>query len=110
VAAFARNVNDTRRKVQASVGTWVADYPSASDFFNLFFRCSDFRPADPVNTTSGSFFCHPSIDRQMNQAEQLQISDPQTAAQVRAEVDRAMTHLAPWVPFVSLYFYGSCRS
>jgi peptide/nickel transport system substrate-binding protein len=32
VAAFARNVNDTRRKVQASVGTWIADYPSASEW------------------------------------------------------------------------------
>jgi YVTN family beta-propeller protein len=104
VAAFAGNVKDTRRKVQASVGTWVVDYPSASDFFNLFFRCSDFRPADPANTTSGSFFCHPGIDRQMNQAEQLQISDPQAAARVWAEVDREITYLAPWVPFVSLRF------
>jgi len=104
VAAFARNVNDSRRKVQASVGTWVADYPSPSDFFNLFFRCSDFHPADPANTTSGSFFCHPSIDRQMNQADQLQISSPQAAARVWADVDREITYQAPWVPFVSLRF------
>ena len=104
VAAFARNVNDSRRKVQASIGTWVADYPSPSDFFNLFFRCSDFHPADPANTTSGSFFCHPSIDRQMNQADQLQISSPQAAARVWADVDREITYQAPWVPFVSLRF------
>jgi YVTN family beta-propeller protein len=104
VSAFAANVNDTRRRVQASVGTWVVDYPSASDFFDLFFRCSSFRPADPADTRSGSFFCHPSIDSQMSQADQLQVSDPQAAAQVWAEVDREITDLAPWVPFASLRF------
>jgi peptide/nickel transport system substrate-binding protein len=104
VAAFARNVNDTRRRVQASVGTWVADYPSASDFFDQFFRCSSFRPADPADTHSGSFFCHPAIDRLMNQADQLQASDPRAAAQVWAQVDRQVTDLAPWVPFASLRF------
>jgi peptide/nickel transport system substrate-binding protein len=102
VAAFARNIDDTRRRVQASVATWIADYPSASDFFDLFFRCSAFRPADPADTTSGSFFCHPSIDRQMSQADQLQASDPPAAAQVWAEIDREITYLAPWVPFASM--------
>ena len=53
VAAFGRNVNDTRRRVQASVGSWVVDYPSASDFFDLFFQCSAFRLADPADTRSG---------------------------------------------------------
>jgi peptide/nickel transport system substrate-binding protein len=40
----------------------------------------------------------------MSQADQLQVSDPQAAAQVWAEVDREITDLAPWVPFVSLRF------
>jgi YVTN family beta-propeller protein len=104
VAEFDRNVNDTRREVQASVGTWIADYPSASDFFDLFFRCSSFRPADPADTRSGDFFCHPGIDSQMSQADQLQISNPQAAAQAWATVDREVTYLAPWIPFVSLRF------
>jgi YVTN family beta-propeller protein len=104
VAAFTRNVNDTRRRAQASVGYWIADYPSASDFFDLFFRCSSFRPADPADTHSGSFFCHPAIDRLMNRAGQLQASDPRAAAQAWAKVDREVTDLAPWVPFVSLRF------
>jgi YVTN family beta-propeller protein len=103
-AAFLQNVNDTRRQVQASVGTWVADYPSASDFFDLFFQCSAFRPADPADTRSGDFFCQPDIDRQMNQADQLQISNPQAAATIWATVDREITDLAPWVPLVSLRF------
>jgi YVTN family beta-propeller protein len=103
-AAFERNVNDTRRRVQASVGSWIVDYPSASDFFDQFFRCSAFRPAHPADTRSAVFFCHPGIDRQMNRADQLQISDPQAAAKVWATVDEEITRLAPWVPFVSLDF------
>ena len=101
---FLRDVNDSRRRVQASVGSWTADYPSASDFFDLFFQCSAFRPADPADTRSGVFFCHPGIDRQMNQADQLQASDPQAAAKIWASVDREVTYLAPFVPFVSLRF------
>ena len=58
VAAFARNLNDTHRRVQASVGTCVADYPSASGIFDQFFRCSAFHPADPDDARSGSFLCH----------------------------------------------------
>jgi peptide/nickel transport system substrate-binding protein len=112
VAAFAGNVNDTRRRAQASVGAWVADYPSASDFFDQFFRCSSFRPADPADTRSGSFFCYPAIDSLMNRADQLQADNPQAAAQVWAQVDREITDLAPWVPFASLRFvdYTSTRA
>jgi YVTN family beta-propeller protein len=101
---FVQNVNDSRRRVQASVGSWTADYPSASDFFDLFFQCSAFRQADPADTRSGVFFCHPGIDRQMNQADQLQTSNPQAAAKIWASVDREITYLAPFVPFVSLRF------
>ena len=103
MAEFARNVNDTRRRVQASVGDWTADYPSAADFFDVFFQCSAFRPADPADTRSATFFCHPGIDRQMSQADQLQTSDPQAAAQAWAKLDREITDLAPWVSFVSLH-------
>jgi len=40
----------------------------------------------------------------MNRAGQLQASDPRAAAQAWAKVDREVTDLAPWVPFVSLRF------
>jgi YVTN family beta-propeller protein len=104
VTAFAANVNDTRSQIQASVGSWIVDYPSASDFFDTFFQCSAFRPADPADTRSSDFFCDPGIDRQMNQADQLQASNPQAAAGVWAKVDQEITYLAPWVSFASLRF------
>jgi ABC-type transport system substrate-binding protein/DNA-binding SARP family transcriptional activator len=100
-AAFARNVNDSRRHAQASVGAWIADYPSASDFFGLFFTCSASRLADPDHTRSGSFFCDPGIDRDIDAARRFQISDPQKASRLWATVDRDVTRLAPWVPLVS---------
>jgi peptide/nickel transport system substrate-binding protein len=71
--------NDSRRRIQATDGGWYADYPSASDFFDLFFRCSDFRLADPAATRNGAFFCDPAIDRLMNLADTRQATDPARA-------------------------------
>ena len=60
-------------------------------------------PGRPTDTCDGSFFCNPALDRQMNQADQLQANDPQ-AAQAWARADREITQLAPWVPFAGLRF------
>jgi YVTN family beta-propeller protein len=95
-------VNDSRRRIQATDGNWYADYPSASDFFDLFFRCSSFRLADPADTRSGSFFCDPAIDKLMNLADAQQATDPARAAATWAAVDRAVTFAAPWVPLAVL--------
>jgi peptide/nickel transport system substrate-binding protein len=99
---FNDNVNDSRRHVQVTVSEWIVDYPSPSDIFDLFLRCSTFTLDDPADTRSGAFFCHPNIDRQMDEADRLQISDPARAARVWATVDREVTDLAPSVEFVSL--------
>ena len=96
------DTNDSRRRVQATDGGWIADYPSASDFFDLYFRCSSFRLADPAATRNGSFFCDPGIDRLMDAADQQETTDPTQAATTWAEVDREVTDAAPWVPLVNL--------
>jgi peptide/nickel transport system substrate-binding protein len=100
--AFGLNVDDTRRKVQASVAQWVVDFPSPSDIFDLFYRCSTFKPADPADTTSSFFYCDHHIDRQMTQADRLQITDPARAATTWARVDREFTNRALSVQFVSI--------
>jgi YVTN family beta-propeller protein len=100
--ALQEAVNDSRRRIQATDGTWLADYPAASDFFDLFFRCSAFRLADPADTRNGSFFCDPAIDRLMNLADSQQVSDPARAAATWATVDRAVTFAAPWVTLAIL--------
>ena len=95
-------VNDSRRQIQATDGNWGADYPSASDFFDQFFRCSSFRLADPADTRNGSFFCDPAIDKLMNLADAQQGTDPERAAATWAAIDRAVTFAAPWVPLANL--------
>jgi YVTN family beta-propeller protein len=101
-AAVVQAANDSRRRIQATDGAWYADYPSASDFFDLFFRCSDFRLADPAATRNGAFFCDPAIDRLMNLADTRQATDPARAAATWTAVDRAVTDAAPWVTLTNL--------
>jgi peptide/nickel transport system substrate-binding protein len=107
---FFDNVNDTRRRVQVSDNSWFVDYPSASDFFDLFFRCSSWKTADPATTTNGSFFCDPSIDRDMDLADSEEGAAPEQAAATWAAVDRAITDTAAWVPLVSLTEYDFLSS
>jgi YVTN family beta-propeller protein len=94
--------NDSRRQIQATVDQWQADYPSASDFLDLFFRCSAFRLDDPAATRNGSFYCNPAADRLMNLADSQQATDPAQAAATWAAADRIVTFDAPWVILANL--------
>ena len=94
--------DDSRRQIRATDGAWYADYPSASDFFDLFFRCSAFRLADPAATRNGSFYCNPAADQLMNHADSQQATDPAQAAATWAAVNRAVTFDAPWVTLANL--------
>jgi hypothetical protein len=75
-AAVVRATSDSRRRIQATDDLWFADYPSASDFLDRFFRCSAFRLADPAATRNGAFYCNPAADRLMNRADSQQATDP----------------------------------
>jgi peptide/nickel transport system substrate-binding protein len=99
---FFENVNDSRRDVQVSDGSWNADYPSASDFFDVFFRCSAWKLADPSAVRNGSFFCDPSLDRLMNLADDEEGTNSTQAAATWAAVDRGVTDAAPWVVLANL--------
>ena len=95
-AAVAQATNDSRRGIQATDGIWYADYPSASDFLDLFFRCSDFRLADPAATRNGAFYCNPAIDRLMNLADTRQVTDPARAGP--RQPGQRLTALSPTRP------------
>ena len=101
-AAVVQATSDSRRQIQATDEIWYADYPSASDFFDLFFRCSAFRLDDPAATRNGAFYCNPAADRLMNQADSQQATDPAQAAATWAAVDRTVTSDAPWVTLANL--------
>jgi YVTN family beta-propeller protein len=100
--AVLQAANNPRRRIQATDGIWQADYPSASDFFDLFFRCSAFRPSNPAATRNGSGYCNPAADRLMNQADHQQTTDPAQAAATWAAVDKVVTHATPWVILADL--------
>jgi peptide/nickel transport system substrate-binding protein len=57
----------------------------------------------PVTFAEGNTarFCDPTIDREIGRAELLQTTDPETASQLWAKIDRDITNQAPWVPFAN---------
>jgi ABC-type transport system substrate-binding protein len=51
---------------------------------------------------SNGYYCNPALDREMQQAQLLELTDPTQAAVVWASVDRQITDAAVWVPTVTL--------
>ncbi len=94
---WERVINDSRREAQIGTGSWLADYPSAANFFEFFLSCSAFTPGDPLTTSNSAEFCHPELDRLMARAERLQFSNPIAANALWARIDRRVTDFAPWV-------------
>jgi YVTN family beta-propeller protein len=91
-------VNNSANHTQAGDSTWGADYPSASEFFEFHFACSGFRLDDAFATIHANFFCNPSIDRQMQAANQEEASNSPAADASWAQIDRELTDAAAWVP------------
>jgi hypothetical protein len=83
-------------------GSWYVDYPSASDLFDQFFRCSAWKLADPSAVRNGSFFCEPGLDHLMDIADDEELTHPTQAEATWAAVDRGVTDAAPWVVLVNL--------
>ena len=87
-------IQNTANRVQASLTTWYADYPSAANFLSGIFGCAAFRPnSDSSPNIAG--FCDPALDAQLARA--LAAGD---LAGIAA-VDRAMTDAAPAVVLFS---------
>jgi len=84
-------IQNTSNRVQASLTTWYADYPSAANFLGGIFGCSAFRPgSDASPNISG--FCDPALDARLRAA----LADPGGGAEIAA-IDRAITDEAPAV-------------
>jgi hypothetical protein len=65
---------DPRRRAQAGLFSWFADYPAASNYFGTFFSCRA-----PSNWSE---FCDHGIDTEIQRALQLQTTDPYLANQL----------------------------
>jgi peptide/nickel transport system substrate-binding protein len=77
------------RGVQAGVSGWYGPPPQASSLLDLFL-CGD-----PQNW---SFFCDARIDARIDQAFEIDATDPERAAALWARLERDLVDLAPWVP------------
>jgi len=87
-------IQNTANRVQASLTTWYADYPSAANFLEGIFGCAAFRlNSDSSPNIAG--FCDPALDAEVERA--LLARD---LAGIAA-VDRAMTDQAPAVVLFS---------
>jgi peptide/nickel transport system substrate-binding protein len=95
---IAGNTDKVHSNLQS--GGWAADYPAASDFIQLKLSCSAFHPGSDSNPNSGGF-CSPRMDRKIERARRLQVTDPLTANRLWARIDRTLVDQAVWLPLVT---------
>jgi peptide/nickel transport system substrate-binding protein len=97
-AVYVATVNNSANHIQIGTSEWGADYPSASEFFELHFACSGVRLDDAAATIHANFFCDPSIDRQMQAANQEETTNSEEADASWATIDQEVTDAAVWAP------------
>ena len=82
------------KRMQISVGgDWLANYPDPSSYLPQFFACG--------GGNSNGYYCNPALDRKMQHAELLELTDPPRATATWESVDRQLTNKAVWVPTVT---------
>jgi peptide/nickel transport system substrate-binding protein len=87
-------IQNTNNKVQMSVTQWYQDYPAASDFLNVLFGCGSFREgSDSSINISG--FCDEAIEKRMQEALALAVTEEAAANKLWAGIDRSVTDAAP---------------
>ena len=95
---YAQEANDPRYKWQTQSTGFYADWPTASTFFSEF-TCAAFHP----NATNYNFteFCDHGLDAQIAKAQSLQLTNPQAAGRIWAQVDRRIVDQASVVPLLT---------
>jgi peptide/nickel transport system substrate-binding protein len=84
------------RKVPIGTSGWETDYPAESAFIGALATCD--------SPTNESGFCDRSIDRQIEVATRLQITQPALAHERWASIEHNVMDQAPWVPLVNRSF------
>jgi YVTN family beta-propeller protein len=92
---FVDGVSDYRRRVQAAVFSWGADYPTASDFLLPVLSCASVRSGGH----NLAEYCNPKVEDLYTRAQGAQQTDPGAARRLWAEADRAVTNDSPWIVF-----------
>jgi peptide/nickel transport system substrate-binding protein len=87
---------NSKNRAQLSFGSWLADYPAASDFLQVLLGCGSFQPSSASNPNLAAF-CDRGVQARMDRAGAVGAVDPQAANRMWASADRAVTDRAPWV-------------
>jgi len=83
-------------RAQVSSGYWGPDFAAPSNFWAPVLSCASVRPVGEDSANPGGY-CDPGTDALAQRALRLETSDPLRARRVWTEVDRRLTHDAPWV-------------
>jgi YVTN family beta-propeller protein len=87
---------DSRQRIQAGIGGWSQDYPTAGNFLPPLLTCSSFIPRSRANMNLAEF-CNRSIDAEIARARSLEVADPGAASRLWRQVDHDVVQQAPWV-------------
>jgi peptide/nickel transport system substrate-binding protein len=92
-------IDDYRHPAQIGTDSWVADFPSATQYITAQLSCAAWNP--PTRLHNHAQLCNNQTDGLAARAAQLEQTDPVTANHLWARADQLATNLAPWVPTVS---------
>jgi ABC-type transport system substrate-binding protein len=90
-------VNSHRKIQMGAITAWLADFPTASDYFLPVLTCQSFYD-NPASTLNIAEYCNPHLDKLASQAQSAQLTNPAAARKMWARIDRIVTNQAPWVP------------
>ena len=85
---------DPSHGAQIAFEGYTSDYPTESGYLLPTLTCNS-------RGNSAAQFCDPSIDRRMEAATALQVSDPRAAHDRWSSIEHDLVDLAPWLPLVS---------
>ena len=98
LVAFGDWNDSLSKRIQIGAGLdWVPNYPAPSAYLPAFFGCHGFYghgDYDPGHA------CDPALDRQMRQADALQLVDPSRAAALWSRIDHELVDRAWWATTV----------
>lgn len=86
-------IQNSNNKAQISYTQWFQDYPTASDFLNVLYSCSGYRPGSD-NSPNIAGLCDKDVDAAIAKALDTAITDEAAANKQWAEIDRKVTDLA----------------
>ena len=92
---FIQNSNNIK-KWSVAYSAWYQDYPAASDFLNVLLGCGTIHPGSDASPNIAEF-CDPPVQKEMNRAESMALSNPTGANSIWSQVDHQVTDQAPWV-------------